>query len=100
MIASGNAMWDSLSLEMKYEVATLSATWRSRHAGRIKQGMSTRSSEVSDNDLTMVTASNDDTLRNPMPMHVGLTIEQAQAHYDAAMVKEEDPVPAPMSAVL
>lgn len=33
----------------------------------------------------------------PAPVHAGLTMEQAPAHFDASMAEEEEPAPAPMS---
>ena len=51
--------------------------------------MPTNSPEVSDDDPTMETGSGNDTASEPAPVHVGLTMEQAHAHFITAMVKEQ-----------
>jgi hypothetical protein len=60
-----------------------------RCARRTEVGLWASSPEVSDNDLTMETASDDDLVSFPVPFHAGLTMEQAQVHFNAAMVKEQ-----------
>lgn len=86
-------------MEQKHEVAAFAAAWQSR--------MPASSPEVSDDDPMMETSSDDDptmeigsdndSASEPAPVHAGLTMEQAHAHFNAAMA-EEQPAPAPMSA--
>lgn len=84
MTSSRDALWESLSTEMKHEVAALAAAWQSRRARQIEASMPTNSPELSDDDPTMETGSNNDSAPEPAPVHVGLTMEQAQAHFNAA----------------
>ena len=68
-----------VSTKMKHEVAALAAAWQSRRARRTEARMPASSPEVSDDDATMMeTCSNDDSATDPAPVHVGLTMEQAQ----------------------
>ena len=60
--------------------------------------MPASSPEVSNNDPTMESGSDDDTTPEPALMRGSFTMEQVQAHYDTAMADEEQPAPAPMSA--
>lgn len=94
MTGGGNALWESLSTETKHELAA----WGCHRARRVETGLPTRSPEVSDyeDDPAMETGS-DDTVPELAPVHVGFTMEQAHAHYNAAMA-EEQPVSAPMPA--
>jgi hypothetical protein len=96
MTAGGEALWESLFTEMKHAVAALAAAWQSRRARRIEAGLPASSPEASDDDPSMEMGS-DDTAPAPTPVHAGITIEQAQAHYNAAMA-EVEPGPAPLSA--
>jgi hypothetical protein len=87
-------MWDSFSPEMKQAVAGLATTWLRRRARRIEVGLPASSPEISDDD-SMETGS-DDTVPAPAShVHTGLTMEQAQAHYNAVMA-EVQPVPTPL----
>ncbi|KAE8794409.1 hypothetical protein D1007_30854 [Hordeum vulgare] len=85
MTADDEALWGSLSPEMKHEVAVLAAAWQSRRATRI---------EFSDDkeDETMMETGYDDTAPAPVPpVHSGYTM--AHAHYNATMA-EGQPTPA------
>ena len=75
MTAGGEALWGTLSAAMKYEVAALAAICQSHCAKQIEADMPTSSLEVSDNDPTMETGSDDDSLPEPAVVHVGLTME-------------------------
>lgn len=96
MTACGEALWESLSTEMKLEVAALAAAWQSQRARRIKAGLPSSSPELCDDedDLTMETGSDDTTLA-PAPVHTGFTM--VQVHYNAAMT-EVQPAPTPLLA--
>jgi hypothetical protein len=94
MTASAKAMWDSLSPEMKQAVAGLAAAWLSRRARRIEAGLPASSPEVSDED-SLETGSNDTAPAPASPVHAGLTMKQAQVHYNAVLA-EVEPVPAPL----
>ncbi|KAE8798734.1 hypothetical protein D1007_25915 [Hordeum vulgare] len=65
MTMSGNAIWDSLSSEMKHETDALAAGWQSCHARWTKHNMSASSPEVSSDDPTMEMGSDDDTASKP-----------------------------------
>ena len=87
MTAAGEALWESLSTETKHVVVALAPAWQSRRARRIEISLLASSPEVSDieDDTTMETSS-DDTAPAPVPpVHAGFTMEQAQAHYNAAL---------------
>ena len=75
MAARGNALWDSLSSEMKHEMAALAAAWQFRRARRIEQGIPASSLEVFDDDPTMETGFDNNLALEPMLMHVSLTME-------------------------
>ena len=81
MTASGKALWDSLSPEMKHAVAALAAAWHSRRSRWIEAGLPASSPEVSDDedDTTMETGSDDSALAPALPVHAGFTMEQAHA---------------------
>ena len=96
MTVSGNTLWESLSMETKNEISALAATRQSRCARRIEADMPTNSPELSNDDPTMKIGSDDDTASETVSVHADLTMKQAQVHYDAAMVDEEQPAPAPM----
>ena len=99
MTASGKALWDSLSLEMKNSLATLATAWHSRRAKRIEDGSPASSLEVSDDedDTTMQTGPDGSAPSPTHIVHVGFTMEQAQAHLNTAMA-EVQPAPASLLA--
>jgi hypothetical protein len=82
MIAGSEPLWENLSTEMKHEVTALVASWQSRRARRIEAGMPARSPEVSDDeDDPTVETNSEDTAPEPAPVHAGITMEQAHAHF-------------------
>ncbi|KAE8778519.1 NHL repeat-containing protein 2 [Hordeum vulgare] len=90
MTACSNALWESLSIGMKHEVAAPAIAWERHRARRIENGMPANSPEVSDDeyDPTMKTGS-DDTKLKPALVHAGFTMKQAHAHFIAAMMEEQ-----------
>ncbi|XBI90005.1 hypothetical protein VPH35_027730 [Triticum aestivum] len=96
MNAGGESLWESLSTDMKHEVATLATAWKSCHARRIEVGLPASSPKVLDDedDLMMETSSND-TAPALAHVHAGFTMEHTQAHYNAAMA-EVHHAPAPL----
>ncbi|KAE8805509.1 NHL repeat-containing protein 2 [Hordeum vulgare] len=88
MTAGGEVPWESISMEMKHELVTLTAAWYIRRARRIEACLSSSSTEVSDDkdDTTMDTGS-DDTALTPASVHAGFTMEEAHAHYNTAMTE-------------
>lgn len=84
-------------MKQKHEVYALAAAWHSCRARQIEVGMPTSSLEVYNDDKTMDTGSSDEKALATMPVHAGLTMEQAHAHFTAIMVEEQLTF-APMSA--
>ena len=89
MTASGNALWKSLSTEVKHKVAALAAAWQSHRARRIEADMPASSPRVSDNDPKMETGSYDDSVPQPASVHANLAMEQAQTHFNSARMEEQ-----------
>ena len=75
----------------------MAANWPARHAQQIEEDLPTSSSEVADNDLMMVVASDDELAPLNVPFHADLTMEQAHAHFDDVMA-EEQPAQQPVLA--
>ncbi|KAE8810249.1 nhl repeat-containing protein 2 [Hordeum vulgare] len=87
MTGSGSALWKSLSMEQKHEVAVLAAGLQ--RARQMEVGMLDSTWDVFEDNPTMKKGSNNDTTLEPMLVHVGLTMGKAHVHLNATMMEEQ-----------
>jgi hypothetical protein len=78
MASSFIALWDSLS--------GTAAGWQARRANRIQVGLPTSSPEGNDAEEPMEEAADDEPLPPPSPVHVGITMGEAWAHFTDMVV--------------